>query len=56
MTDEILDVDAPIPKGTALLVRFGDLGLERHDSFEPGFEVRHTGFLRLLGPRKGWIH
>ncbi|CAM5482179.1 hypothetical protein SGLAM104S_09257 [Streptomyces glaucescens] len=41
MADQVLDVDAPVPEGTALLVRFGDLRLERDDSFESGYEVGH---------------
>jgi hypothetical protein len=41
VADQILDVDAPVPQGAALLVRFGDLRLESYDSFEPGYEVGH---------------
>ncbi|GDY76010.1 hypothetical protein SAV31267_054950 [Streptomyces avermitilis] len=41
MADQILDVDAPVPECAALLVRFGDLRLERDDSFESGYEVGH---------------
>jgi predicted Rossmann-fold nucleotide-binding protein len=41
VADQILDVDAPVPECAALLVRFGDLRLERDDSFESGYEVGH---------------
>src|SRR2546423_57393 len=39
--DEILDVDTAVAECAAFLVRFGDLRLERYDSFEPGYEVGH---------------
>ena len=41
VADQVLDVDAAVAQGAALLVRFGDLRLERDDSFEPGYEVGH---------------
>ena len=41
VADQVLDVDAPVPECAALLVRFGDLRLERDDSFESGYEVGH---------------
>jgi hypothetical protein len=41
MADQVLDVDAPVAEGAALLVRFGDLRFERDDSFESGYEVGH---------------
>ncbi len=41
VADQVLDVDAPVPQGAALLVGFGDLRLERDDSFESGYEVGH---------------
>src|SRR5690606_9860485 len=53
---QILDVDAPVPEGAALLVRFGDLRLERDDSFEPGYEVGHLAAPCEMGDRWccGW--
>jgi hypothetical protein len=41
LADEVLDVDAAVAEGAALLVGFGDLRLERDDSLEPGYEVGH---------------
>jgi hypothetical protein len=41
VADQVLDVDAAVSERAALLVRFGDLRLERDDSFEPGYEVGH---------------
>ena len=40
--DEVLDVDAAVAQRAALLVGFGDLGLERDDALEPGQEVGRT--------------
>ena len=55
VTDQILDVDAPVPQGAALLVRFGDLRLERDDSFETrykaGVEVGHQAAPHAVAPR-----
>src|SRR5262245_59666918 len=48
MTDQVFDVDTPVPQGTALLVRFGDLRLERDDSLEPGYEVGHQAAPRAV--------
>ena len=39
--DELLDVDAAVPKRAALAVGFGDLRLEGDDSLESGLEVVH---------------
>ena len=39
LADEVLDVDAAVAEGTAVLVRFGDLGLEGDDAFQAGYEV-----------------
>ncbi|SHV83817.1 Uncharacterised protein [Mycobacteroides abscessus subsp. abscessus] len=36
---QILDVDAAVAQGAAVLVRFGDLGREGHDTFEACDEV-----------------
>jgi len=41
VADQILDVDASVPECAALSIRFGDLRLERDDSFESGYEVGH---------------
>ena len=41
LADQVLDVDAAVAEGAALLVGFGDLRLERDDSFESGYEVGH---------------
>ena len=41
VTDQVLDVDAAVAERAALLVGFGDLRLERDDSFESGYEVGH---------------
>jgi len=41
VADEVLDVDASVAESAALLVGFGDLRLERDDSFESGYEVGH---------------
>jgi len=38
--DELLDVDAAIAKRATFAIRFGDLGLDRDDTLEPGLEVR----------------
>lgn len=51
VTDEVLDVDAPVAQGAALLVRFGDLGLECDDSLEPGYEVGHQAAPREVSDR-----
>jgi hypothetical protein len=39
VADEFLDVHAPVAERAALLVGFGDLGLECHDAFETWLEV-----------------
>jgi hypothetical protein len=39
LADQVLDVDAAVAQGTAVLVRFGDLGLEGDDALEAGYEV-----------------
>ena len=39
--DQVLDVDAAVAERAAFLVGFGDLRLERDDSFESGYEVGH---------------
>ena len=39
---ELLDVHAAVPQRPALPVGLGDLGLERHDAFEPGLEFGHA--------------
>ena len=39
--DEILDVDTAVPKGTAVAVGLGDLGLERDDTLEARLELAH---------------
>ena len=36
VADQVLDVDAAVAQGAAVLVRLGDLGLERDDAFEAG--------------------
>ena len=41
LPDEILDVDPAVAERAALLIRFGDLRLERDDSLESGYEVGH---------------
>ena len=38
--DEVVDVDAAVAQGAALLVGLGDLGLEGDDALEAGPEVR----------------
>ena len=45
MAHEFLDVDSAVPERTALLVGFGDLGLEGDDPFKARLEVRHRRFL-----------
>ena len=39
LADEVLDVDAAVAQRAAVLVGFGDLGLEGDDAFEAGYEV-----------------
>ena len=39
VTDQILDIDAAVPQGTAVAVRFGDLGGEGDDALEARDEV-----------------
>ena len=41
LADELLDVHAAIPQGTALPVGLGDLRLEGDDPFEPRLELVH---------------
>ena len=36
---EVLDVDAPVAQRTAVAVRFGDLGVERDHTLQPGAEA-----------------
>ena len=48
VADKLLDVDPPVAERTALLVGLGDLGLERDDALQAGYEVGHLSFLRLL--------
>src|SRR5690349_10802627 len=45
MPDQLLDIDAAIPERPALLVRLGDLGLERDDTFKARREVGHVALL-----------
>ena len=44
--DELLDVDAAVAERAAVLVRLGDLRLERDDAFEPRAEVLSCSFRR----------
>ena len=44
--DELLDVDAAIAERAAVLVRLGDLRLERDDAFEPRAEIWWCSFRR----------
>ena len=44
--DEVLDVHAAVAQRRALLVRLGDLGLERDDTLKAGYEVGHGSLLR----------
>src|SRR5262249_51760355 len=39
---QVLDVHTAVPESPALPVGLGDLGLERHDAFEPGLEFGHV--------------
>ena len=39
LADQVLDVDAAVAQRAAVLVGFGDLGLEGDDAFEAGYEV-----------------
>ena len=39
LADQVLDVDAAVAQGAAVLVGFGDLGLEGDDAFQAGYEV-----------------
>ena len=41
VADEILDVDAAVAELAPVAVGLGDLGLDRHNAFEPGFELAH---------------
>ena len=43
VADELLDVDAAVAEGAALLVRLGDLRLEGDDALEAGLEQRLVG-------------
>jgi hypothetical protein len=39
LADQVLDVDAAVAQGAAVLVGFGDLRLEGDDAFQAGYEV-----------------
>jgi hypothetical protein len=39
LADQVLDVDPPVTECPAVLVGFGDLGLEGNDALEAGYEV-----------------
>ena len=48
VADEILDVHAAVAERAAVLVRLGDLGLERDDAFESRLKIGH--FFSFLPP------
>jgi hypothetical protein len=41
MPGQFLDVDSPVPKRSAFLVRLGNFGLEGDNPFKPWLEIRH---------------
>src|SRR5918997_1058845 len=51
LADEVLDVDAAVAQGAAVLVGFGDLCLEGDDAFQAGYEVvGHLACSSARGP------
>src|SRR5262249_1291270 len=57
VADDLLDVHAPVAERPAVLVRLGDLRLERHDTFESRLKIGHfllSFFLPVGRPYLPW--